>query len=292
MVRRSFPKIAHVLLGSTVIVWAGAFSAIKRLVVGGVPATDIAVARYPVAAPGFALALVLTGGLPGLTRRDTARVLGAGLLVVVVYHVALNHGERFTTAGTASVIVAGAPGITLALAVALGLEEFSPRMAGGLGLAFAGVLVVVVLGSGERISLHSVHGPLLVLAAPLAFAGFTVIVKPLLDRYSPIAVTSAVSLVGTLALLPLAGPSTLRTARDLSGVQWLLVAYLGIVATLLAYVAWTLALRRLDASHATSFLYGVPVVGVAIGAIALGESVTVWLAVGRAMIVGGVALAQ
>lgn len=274
------------------IVWAGAFSAIKRLVDGGVSASDVAVARYLVAAPGFAVALVLTGGLPGLTRRDAARVLSAGLLVVAVYHLALNQGERYTTAGTAAVIIAAAPGITLGLAVALGLEQFSLRRVGGLGLAFGGVLVVVLLGAGQRVSVHSVRGPLLVLAAALSFAGYNVIVKPLLERYSAVAVTAAASLAGTLALLPLAGSSTLRSARHLSGSQWLLVAYLGIVSTLLAYVAWTLALRRLDASRAVSFLYAVPVFGVAIGALTLGESVTLWLAAGGAMIVGGVALAQ
>ncbi len=274
------------------IVWAGAFSAIKRLVDGGVSASDVAVARYLVAAPGFAVALVLTGGLRGLTRRDAARVLSAGLLVVTVYHLALNQGERYTTAGTAAVIIAAAPGITLGLAVALGLEQFSLRRVGGLGLAFGGVLVVVLLGAGERVSVHSVRGPLLVLAAALAFAGYNVIVKPLLERHSAVAVTAAASLVGTLALLPLAGSSTLRAARHLSGSQWLLVGYLGIVSTLLAYVAWTLALRRLDASRAVSFLYAVPVFGLVIGALTLGESVTLWLAAGGAMIVGGVALAQ
>ena len=57
-------------------------------------------------------------------------------------------------------------------------------------------------------------------------------------------------------------------------------------------MAWTLALRRLDASRTTAYLYGVPVVAIAIGALTLSENVTIWLGLGAALVVAGVAMAQ
>ena len=114
------------------VVWGGAFAAIKALVDHGLDAPDVAIGRYLVAAPGFAIALVLAGGLPGLTRRDALRVVAAGLFVVTLYHLALNAGERTTTAGTASVVIAGAPAMALTMSLALGLEAFSRRRAAGL----------------------------------------------------------------------------------------------------------------------------------------------------------------
>jgi drug/metabolite transporter (DMT)-like permease len=292
MARRSFPDPAHVLLGVTVTVWAGAFAAIKQLIDDGMPAPDIAVARYLVAAPGFAVALWLTGSLRGATRRELARVLAGGLAVVSVYHLALNQGERSATAGMAAVIVASAPGITLAMSVGLGLERFSHRRAGGLVLAFLGVVVVVLLGAGESVTASGPRGPLLVLVAAASFAAYNVLTKPLLARHSPIAVASAASLAGTLALLPLAGRSTLQAVSGMGAGRWLLVLYLGTVCTLAAYIAWTMALRRVDPSRAVSFLYSIPVLGVAIGAVTLGEPLTPWLVAGGGMIVGGVVLAQ
>ena len=122
-----------------VVVWAGSYAAIKQLIDDGLDAPDIALGRYLVAAPGFAIALVATRGLPGLGRRDLARLVVAGLLVVTIYHLSLNAGERLTTAGTASVVVAAAPGIALAMAVAIGQERFSRRRAAGLAVSFAGV---------------------------------------------------------------------------------------------------------------------------------------------------------
>jgi drug/metabolite transporter (DMT)-like permease len=275
-----------------VVAWGGAFAAIKALLGDGLAAPDIAVGRYLVAAPGFAIALVLNRGLPGATRRDVVRLVLAGILVVTVYHLSLNAGERLTTAGTASVVVASAPGITLALALAIGQERFSRRRAAGLAVSFAGVVEVVALGSGEHISFHDARGPLIVLGAPIAFAGYNVLAKPLLPRHGAVPVTAAASLVGTVALLPLTDGGTWTRASRLHPGGIALVLYLGLAATLGGYLAWTLALRRLDASRTTAYLYGVPVAAIAIGAVTLGEPVTVWLGLGAALVVAGVAMAQ
>jgi drug/metabolite transporter (DMT)-like permease len=280
------------MLASVVVVWAAAFSAIKHLLDAGLTAPEVAAGRYLVAAPGFVIVLIASGGLPGISRRDLARVAAAGLLVVAVYHISLNLGEERTTSGTAAVIIGTAPGMTLGLAIVLGLERFSAWRAAGLGLAFSGVVIVITLGSGQSFSLENAKGPLLVLLAPLSFALYNVIVKPLVGRIDAAAVSSAANLLGTLALLPLLRPSSLDHARALGAWDWTLVLYLGLICTLFAYNAWGLALRRLDASRAVAYLYGVPVLAVVIGALTLGESVTVWLALGAALVVGGVAVAQ
>ena len=292
MARRSFPDPAYLLLGATVLAWAGAFSAIKRLTDDGIGAPDIAIGRYLVAAPGFAAALWWSGGLPGLTRRELGRLVAAGLFVVAGYHLALNRGEADTSAGASAVIVAVAPGLTMLLSVGVGLERFSRRRLAGLAAAFAGVLVGVLLGSGQSLGAASLGGPLLVVGAAATFAAYNVLAKPLVSRHSPIAVTAAASLIGTLALLPLSTRTTWSHATGMGLGPWLMVLYLGVVCTLAGYIAWTVALRRVDPSRAVSFIYGIPALAVAIGALTLGEPVTAWLAAGGLLIVGGVALAQ
>ena len=116
--------------------------------------------------------------------------------------------------------------------------------------------------------------------------------KPLVGRIDAAAVSSAANLLGTLALLPLLNGSSVDHARALGAWDWTLVFYLGLVCTLFAYNAWGMGLRRLDASRAVAYLYGVPVLAVLIGAVTLGEKVTAWLALGAVLVVGGVAVAQ
>ena len=103
---------AHLSLLVVVVIWAGSFSVIKALLDDDVSASDIALLRYAIAAPGFAYILWRARGLPGLTRRDAVRVLAAGLLIVVGYHLFLNIGEQHTTSGIAALVVALAPAMT------------------------------------------------------------------------------------------------------------------------------------------------------------------------------------
>ncbi len=283
---------AHLVLASVVLLWAGAFAAIKHLLEAGVSGSEIAAGRYLLAAPGFGVALRASGGLPGIARRDLIRIATAGVLTVSVYHLALNQGEVHTTAGTAAVVIGTAPAITLALAVLMGLERFSRWRAAGLAVAFTGVLVVVTLGSGESLSLSAVTGPLLVLVSAFSFALYNVLVKPLVGRLGTIPVSSAASLLGMVPLLLVLRPGSLDDVRALDGLDIALLLYLGLACTLFAYIAWTVALGRLDASRAVAYLYGVPPLAVLIGAVTLDERVTGWLLLGGALVIGGVALAQ
>ena len=272
--------------------WASAFSVIKVLLDHGFAAEDVALLRYLIAAPGFALLLWRVGGLPGITRRDGLRLAAVGVCVVVGYHISLNVGTKYTTSGTAALVVALSPALTLLLAVGLGLERWSPRRASGLAVAFAGVAIVVLLGAGGELSFANAKGPLIVLAAPVSFALYNVLLKPLLGRYDLLALTAATSLVGTVFLLPFVGGGTIDSVSGISLEDAVLVLYLGVVSTFLGYIGWNIGLRGLGATRAVSYTYLISPLAVLMGALLLDEAVTVWLAIGGVLVLGGVALAQ
>ncbi len=284
-----FPQASFV---GTLVVWASAFSVIKALIDHGIGAEQIAVSRYLVAAPGFAFLLWRAGGLPGLDRRDATRLLVAGVVIVAGYHLSLNIGEESTASGVAALIVALSPALTMAFAIAFGIERFSPRVAVGLAVAFAGVVVVVGLGSGEDFSLSGVKGPLIVLGAPLSFALYNVLLKPLFARYDLLALTATTSLVGTVALLPILAASDIDGIGSVAGRDIALILYLGVFSTLLGYIGWNIGLRAFGPTRAVTATYAIPALAVLFGAVTLEEPVTAWIAVGGLLIVGGVALAS
>jgi drug/metabolite transporter (DMT)-like permease len=283
---------AHGALLAVVVVWASAFSVIKVLLDHGFAAEDVAILRYVIAAPGFAFLLWRVGGLPGLTRRDALRLAAVGICVVVGYHVFLNVGTKYTTSGTAALVVALSPALTLLLAAGIGLERWNLRRALGLAVAFAGVAIVVLLGAGGEFSLANAKGPLIVLVAPVAFALYNVLLKPLLARYDLLALTAATSLVGTVFLLPFVRAGTIDSVTGISAEDAVLVLYLGVASTFLGYIGWNVGLRGLGATRAVTYTYLISPLAVLMGAVFLDEPVTLWLGVGGALVLGGVAAAQ
>ena len=99
---------AHGTLLAVVVVWASAFSVIKALLDHGFAAEDVALLRYLIAAPGR---------VPPLASRRPARPHApgrpapcrSGACVVVGYHISLNVGSRYTTSGTAALVIALSP---------------------------------------------------------------------------------------------------------------------------------------------------------------------------------------
>ncbi len=85
---------------------------------------------------------------------------------------------------------------------------------------------------------------------------------------------------------------TLDAATGLSGQDAALILYLGVAATLLGYIGWNIGLRGLGPTRAVAFTYAISPLAVLFGAIFLDEPVTVWLAAGAALVVGGIALTQ
>jgi drug/metabolite transporter (DMT)-like permease len=211
---------------------------------------------------------------------------------VVDYHMFLNLGESYTTSGVVALVVALAPGMTLVLAVLLGLDRIGPRQVAGLAIAFGGVFVVVALGTGETFSLESAKGPLIVLLAPLSFALYNVILKPLLGRYDLLALTAATSLVGIVGLVPFVRGTTVDAVADASAGEAALFLYIGVLATLLGYIGWNVGLRSLGPTRAVTYTYAISPLAVLIGVLALDEQLTVWLALGAALVVGGIVVTQ
>ena len=256
------------------------------------PATS-RILRYAIAAPGFAYILWRARGLPGLTRGDAARVAAAGLLVVVGYHMFLNIGTQHTTSGIAALVVALAPGMTMILAFALGLDRIRTRRVVGLAVAFVGVAIVVALGSGGELSLESAKGPLIVLGAPLAFALYNVILKPLLVALRPARAHRCDEPRRHRRARPVRprldgrhGRRRDRRPRRRSSCTSASSRRCS------ATSSGTSGCEGLGPTRAVSYTYAISPLAVIIGAIVLDETVTPWLVLGGALVIGGIAAAQ
>ena len=157
----------------------------------------------------------------------------------------------------------------------------------GVAIACAGSCLIAVAGNGG-IALE--RGALLVLGAAVAQAVFFVAQKPLLRRYSSLEVTTWAMALGALMTLPLA-PGLPAAIGSAPAGALIAVAFLGLGASAIGFVAWAYAGARVDVSLAATTLYAVPVVAFAVAWAWLGETPRPVTVLGGAIALAGVALA-
>jgi drug/metabolite transporter (DMT)-like permease len=265
----------------TIAAWASSFVVI-RVCLGALSPVELATARYVSAA--VVAAAYLSFRWTPLDRRDVLRIGVAAVLFIAVYAVLLNTGEQTIAAGPASFIINTMPVITAVIATfALG-ERFGLWGWIGTAISFGGV-ALIALGSGGGFGLD--FNALLILGAAVCSATASVLQKPVLARMPPLTVTAWILLIGAVPLLP-AVPATITAIAAAPVAVDASLAYLVIFPTLVGYVTWAIALKRLSAARATNFLYGVPPTATLTGFVFLGEVPSVIGAVGGAMAIGGV----
>jgi drug/metabolite transporter (DMT)-like permease len=212
-----------------------------------------------------------------------------GVLWFGVYMVLLNWGEQEVDAGTAAMVVNVGPVLIALLGGWLLREGFRPRVLAGIGVSFAGAVVVGVSMSGAGHA--SVLGVLMCVGAAVCYAIGVVTQKTALRHGSALQVTTFGCLVGTVACLPFAG-QLVREAGAAPLSATLDVVYLGVFPTGLAFVTWAYALSRTSATQMGATTYAVPALVIVMSWLLLGE-VPGWLTfAGGLLCLAGVAVSR
>ncbi|GLW92411.1 membrane protein [Actinokineospora globicatena] len=269
------------------MLWASAFVVIRDAA-PHFSAGALAEGRLLSGAVALLLFLVLRGeGLPG--RGAWPGIVGSGLLWFGGYMVILNWGEKLVDAGTAAMLVNIGPILIALLGGWLLNEGFPPRLLLGMGVSFAGAVVVGVSTSGAGTS--SLLGIVLCVAAAISYAGGVVLQKPALRHGSALQVTTFGCVIGAVATLPFSGQllDGLRTAPTSSVIG---MVYLGLFPTALAFYTWAYALSRTTAGRMGATTYVVPTLVLLMSWLLLGEVPTALTLVGGALCLAGVAVAR
>ena len=279
------------MLGVLALTWGIAFVGIKELLHELSPST-LTILRFAIADVCLLVVLAAVPSTrPRFERRDLWRVVVLGITGVPGYHLALNWGEQRTSASIAALIVATAP-VMVALGSAVILRErVTARRSLGIALAFAGVAVLAAASRGDGTS-TSFTGVFVGMLAPVSWAVYTIVAKPLTERASSLQLTAAGMLIGSVALVPFVSGHTIREIGELSFSGWAWMLQLAVGSSVLGYFLFTWALARLEATKVAVFLYGVPVVAIVSAWLILDEPVGVSVLAAAALVITGVVLAQ
>ena len=225
-------------------------------------------------------------------REDRLRFLFWGFVAGPMNQGFFLAGIERSVASHASLLYALTPvGVYLA-SVALRRETSSPRRLIGVAVALAGV-VALLLDRGLAAALAPLVGDLLLLCAVVAWVAWTLASRDLARRYSGLQMASWTMLSAGLQaalcapfLLDLPPLSTVPTAA------WLSLGYLVAFTSVVAYILWSFALVRAEASRVAVFTNLQPVFTALLAWLILGEPIGWGVFIGGVLVIVGVRIVQ
>ncbi len=290
--RPSFGLVDLALL-TTITIWAANFSILKIAMETILPMAFNAI-RFTAATAIVLLMTKVAGDDWLVDRQDAWRLVILGLVGNTVYQLFFINGIARTTAGNAALMLGGVPVYVSLIGATMGLERLGKRGWLGCLMAFCGIGLIVA-GTGQAIEVkgESLLGTVLVLCGAVAWALYTVLARPLLQRHSSLKVTGLAMLTG-LPIILVASTSDCR-AQDWAAVPWqgwLGIAYSALLALGLAYVAWARGVKTVGSARTAVYSNLTPVIAMIIGWVWLDEHLG-WLKIlGAIVIVSGVFLTR
>jgi drug/metabolite transporter (DMT)-like permease len=276
-----------------VIAVMGLWAACYPLITIGLPfAPHLTFAAMRAALAGGALLLVAALIRAPLPRggKTWAWLCVAGFGATTLGYLGMFHAAEFVAPGFATVIANAQPLIAAVLAFAVLHERLGPRAHIGLVIGFAGIVVVAAPGIMSGSSISTAKGVAYVLLAATGVSIGNVAIKRIAVTLAPSSAMGWQLIIGAVPLTFLAA-----LTEDPLAVAWTpqftaSLVGLSLFGTALAFWLWQRVLTRMDLSRANAFSFLVPFMGILLGAIFFGESVTLQTVTGAMISIVGISL--
>ena len=252
----------------------------------------LAFLRFLIATTALGIALRLRGQPLSAPMRDLPGFLLLGATGVWLHNVLVFMAMAHTEANRANVIFSS---ITL-MVVLIDLVWLRRRPAasavGAIGLGIVGTLLVVSNGSPSQLLKGAIgKGDVLILLSAASWAVYSVLGRPLLERHTPLTLTFHASLWGTLLLFPFAlSELDTLTAILLDARAIAMLVFLGVVNSAVGFLWYYEAVATLGATVTSAYINLVPIFGLGLSALVLGEMPTPALLVGGGLVLAALAI--
>ena len=287
----------RILLGGLAVVAAasiwgtlGLFA--KILYAQGVSFESLVAVRASVGWVAVVIFVLATGGAGSLrvSGRDLASLVPLGLVGVGLFYLLYFYTVRESTIGTAAILLYSSPAFVVVLARLFLGEALNAAKVLALFLTAGGIFLVAGVYAPANLEV----GPTVLLAgllSGLTYGLYSIFGRPVAGRLGPSVILSYALFFGA-SLLVVAALPTLGTLAGLPAGSYALLLMLAVVHTTLGFALYTFGLGRLGAGRAAIVATVEPVVAGALGAMLLGEDLTVPKVVGAGLVISGAALAQ
>ena len=285
----------HIVAFLVVAIWGSTFVFTKLLLLSGLSPAHIFTLRFIIAYVGLLGIAAFRHPFKwfALNWRDELLMLGLGLTGGSLYFLTENSSMIYTTTTNTSLIVCLSPLFAMAL---ISLFYRSQRLHGiqivGTLMAALGVIVVVLNG---HFVLHlSPLGDTLAFMACLCWAFYSLLMIPANQRYRTLFITRKVFFYGLVFMIPYfviwpgMPPLSVLTRADVLGN----LLFLGCIASMVCFLAWNWAMKKIGEVAVTNYVYFNPVTTVLFAWLVLSERITLYFIIGTILILTGMYLSN
>ncbi len=281
----------HIMAIITVIIWGTTFVSTKVLINHGLSPVEIFLYRFILAYLG--IWFICPRKLFAKTIKDELLFAGAGLTGGALYFIFENTALGITLASNVSLIICTSPIFTALLSLILyKKEKLKPTLIFGSLTAFVGVALVVF--NGSFILQINPLGDMLTILAALSWAFYGIILRQVNGRYSTLFITRKVFIYGIITMSPFFAlkDSTFNPHLLSDPTVLFNLLFLGLVASLLCFIAWNMAVKELGVVQTSNYIYLVPLITLLTSAIIIDEHITYIAIAGTILILSGVYITE
>lgn len=276
----------HVIAFLVIAVWGMTFISTRVLIDHGMTPEEIFLVRFVMGYMG--IWFISPKKLWCDSWKDELWMVAAGITGGSIYFYAENTAVGLTYVNNVSFIVCTAPIFTAFFDLMMRRGRPSRGLVAGSLLALLGMLLVIFNGSFD---FHFMpKGDLLALLAAVLWGLYGIVVNKVTARYDTKFITRKIFFYGVLTILPffLSKPWSFPLQGFTHPVVIFNVLFLGVLASLVCYEAWNVALKRLGTITASNYVYLNPIFTVLGSFLFLGEGITGIALAGSALILLGV----
>ena len=282
--------LALIFLVFAAVSWAGS-SVAGRAASGNVPPFTLSFVRWSLVVVCF---LMVGGGETWRQRHLIIQNWGLlsafGLFGVVGFTVPYYVGLQYTVAVNASLMNASGTIWIVMTAFLMTGELISKKQAVGITLGFFGTLAIVLKADLSLLSGFSINmGDILVLVGFFSWAVYTVMLRWKPPELTEMAFLTSLTIFAVLMMFPLYLIDLWRgVSFEINVDNTIIIGYAVIFPSFLSYIVWNKAVPVVGASVAGMAQYLIPIFGVPLSVLLLGESIKPYHIAGIVVIFMGV----
>jgi len=277
----------YLLILLAVIFWGTSFVATKTLLTEIKPVTII-ILRLIIGSVLLTIIALYTKRNFSLNFKSHSWIFI--LALIAVFHLWIQvTGLQFTTAANTGWIIGTAPIFMAVMGLIFFKEKITLLSFGGIVLAIFGLLMLIGKGNITNIELIENKGDLLVLGSAFTWGVYSMVNKKISLTYSPLMTILYLFLMMAIIIIPFnLNNETISSVINLSTVGWVMVLFLGLLCSGIAYVIWAQALRDMESAKVGAFLYLEPLITVFAAWFFLSEEITLLMIISGLLITIGV----